>query len=411
MRTRECGFALIGVMLALIIATLASIFAASEIQRQIQDHAASSTGKYLMQVRDAVVDLQIKHEAWLSNRSGAAPPPGATLAWTSVAGTQVARGSVNDLVSMGVLPAGVPRYPMLGDTARFALVRQGSCPGDDCHTSAYVYTCHPISNQRSLRANTDCTPPAGERADASQTLLGKVLLAAEGYGGHDGLAGANIRGPLMTDVPRAWFDFGTQPGHAVLAAGLNATPFGQFVRHGETRPVSLRNTLTVAGIIQSDAGLLLNTAVVPGAACSTPGLRAATANQLLAVCTDGAWFVTDGHRVTAALANLPHDAAVPEPVCPAGLTPWRHIALQAIDRTVTGPDVNVSGTVGGAIVGSGNVDTAGSVSISGAFDGSFHNTGASYVRVAQRVSLANNRVAIIPPDMNARAAIIQGCGG
>jgi len=311
-----------------------------------------------------------------------------------------------------VLPAELPRYPVLGDTARFALVRQGTCPGEDCHTSAYVYTCHPISSQRSLRANTDCTPPVGARAEGSQTLLGKVLLATDGYGGHDALVGANLHGPLMDGVPRAWFDFGTQSGHAVLAAGLNATPFGQFVRHGETRPVTLNHTLTVAGVIQSDAGLLLNTDVVPGAACATPGLYAATANKLLAVCADGVWVATDSHRVTAVLANLPHDAAVPEPVCPAGLTPWRHIALQAVDVTVTGGDVNVSGGIGGTVRGSGYVGSGGgTVTINGSFAGTFSNSGSSYVRVAQRVALAANRVVITPADMNARAALIQGCSG
>jgi len=408
--TRQRGFALTGVMVALIIATLASLFAAGEIQRQIQDHAATSTGRYLLHVRDAVVDLQVTYEAWLSNHS-AASPPAVTLTWTTAAGAQLAHGSVADLIAMGLLASDVPRYPTLGDSARFVLVRQGTCPGEDCHTSAYVYTCHPISTQRSLRANMACTEPTGERAVVAQALLGKVLMASDGYGGHDALTGSNVTGPLMAGVSRDWFDFGDQPGHVVLAAGLNATPFGQFVRHGETRPVMLRNTLTVAGTIQSDAGLLLNTAVTPGTACTTPGLYAATANKLLAVCADGVWFAPDGHMITDALTNLPHDAAVPALACPAGLTPWRHVALQAVDLTVTGSDLNISGTVGGTIHGSGSVNAVGAVTVNGAFDGAFNNVGSSYVRVAQKASIAGNRVVITPVDMNARAAVLQGCSG
>jgi len=407
---RQQGFALTGVMVALIIATIASIFAAGEIQRQIQDHAAAATGRYLLQVRDAVVDLQIRYEAWLSNDSTASAPPVA-LSWSHVGSVQLARGSVADLLALGVLPGAVPLYPSLGDTVRFVLVRQGVCPSHTCQTSAYVYTCHPISTQRSVRTHTACTEPTGERAVYSQALLGKVLLAADGYGGHDALTSRHIAGPLMADVPHDWFDFGAQPGHVVLAAGLGATPFGQFVRHGETRPVSLRNTLAVAGTLQSDAGLLLNTSVVPDAACTTPGLYAATANKLLAVCTDGAWFVSGAYTISQVLANLPHNAAVPPIDCPAGLSPWRQIALQALAQTVTGTDVTISGEVGGTLHGSGHVNAAGAVSVHGTFNGTFSNAGSSYVRVAQRVAIVHDRVMITPADMNARAAVWQGCGG
>jgi len=408
---RQQGFALAGVMIALIIATLASILAAGEIQRHIQDHAATSTGKYLLQVRDAVVDLQLKYEAWLSSADPSATPPVSTLVWTPVAGAYIAHGGIADLRAMGLLAQDAAHYPMLGDTARFVLVRQGTCPSENCHTSAYVYTCHPISSQRSLRVNGDCTEPAGERATVSHTLLGKLLLATEGYGGHDALDGAQITGPLMADVPRDWFDFGAQPGHAVLTAGLNTTPFGQFVRHGETRPVTLRNTLTATGTIQSDAGLLLNTAVIPGTACATPGLYAATDNKMLAVCADGVWFVPGNHQVTGVFTHLPHDATVPAPVCPSGLTPWRHVALQTIDLTVTGADINVAGSVGGTIQGSGSVNAVGTVTVNGAFAGSFSNAGDSYVRVHQRAALSGNRIVITPADMNARATVIQGCNG
>lgn len=410
---RQAGFTLVEVLVVLAIVTLATVLYAYTIKRDADESAAKATGRYLAQIRGALVDLQVKHEAWLRGENITSAPPGTypvppALSWSTVAAAQIANGGVEDLFALGLLPTSTPRYPALGDTARFILVREGACPGADCRTGAYVYTCHPINDLRSLRQGGACVPATGKRAQFHQGLLGVVMAAAEGYGGHDANGGTNVRGPLL-DVPRAWFGFGPERGHAVVAAGLGATPFGQFVRHGETRPVTLHNTLNVGGAIASNTGLILNTAVSPGAACVPEGMYASTSNKLLAVCTGGVWFVQAGQTITAAFTDLPNDAAIPAVTCPAGLTPWRHVALQAIEATARGGDVSIGGAIGGSIQGSGYVNAAGSVTVGGSFSGSFQNSGNSYVRTAQRASVAGDRIVISPPDFNARASVIQGC--
>lgn len=403
---------MIVIVISIVLATLASIFAAGQVRDAVDDHAAASTGRYLLQVRGALVDLQVKYLSWMSNEAStdssqnARIPAG--LSWIGGSGVQLARGSVPDLVSLGFLPTNTPRYPVLGDTVRFVLVRQGTCPGTDCRTTAYVYTCQPVSAERSRRQPGGCTAPTGNRGRFSPTLLAKVLMSTEGYGGHDAHGGPNVAGPLL-NAPRVWFDFGTEPGHVVLAAGLEATPFGQFVRHGETRPVTLHNTLTVDQTIQSHQGLLLNTAVTPGGTCSPEGLYASTPEKMLAVCVNGAWFAATGHVVTGVYTNLPNNATVPALSCPVGLTAWRYVAMQEVDMTVSGSDINVAGNVGGTIQGSGAVNAAGAVSVNGAFSGTFKNAGSSYVRAAQNVAIVANRIAITPAGPNARAAVIQGC--
>ena len=130
---------------------------------------------------------------------------------------------------------------------------------------------------------------------------------------------------------------------------------------------------------------------------------------MLAVCTGGVWFTPFGHVVTGVYSNLPTDAAVPALTCPAGQTPWRYASIQSLDVTVTGTDVNVGGSVGGTIQGSGSVNAAGSVTVNGTFAGSFQNSGSSYVRVGQTVAMSGDRVVISPAGANARAAVIQGC--
>ena len=409
-RLRQQGFSLIETIIAILVATILVTLAAGLVKLEADDAAARGTAKYLLQLRAAVVDLQLKHEAWVrgENLPAVAAPDAPQFTWIAAGDAQVAYGGVEDLRVLGLLPAGTPRYPALGDLARFVLVRKGACPSQDCHTSAFVYTCHPISAQRSLRNSTACTTPAGARARYSQALLGQVMQAAGGYSGHDALDGAHVQGALM-DVPRAWFDFGDASGHAVLAAGLDATPFGQFVRQGDTRPVTLHNTLTVDLAIQTNTGLLLNTAAVAGEHCTPDGLYASTKERILAQCVDGAWLLRTGHIITAAYQDLPNGAAVPALICPPGQYPWRHIALQTMDVTVGGTDVNIAGSVAGVIHGSGQVNAAGAVTVGGAFSGTFQNAGASSVHVAQAVSVANDRIVISPSDMNARAALIQGC--
>ncbi|ARP90739.1 hypothetical protein CAL14_10915 [Bordetella genomosp. 9] len=65
------------VVIAILLTTLASIIAAGQIKRRLDDAAADNTGRYLMQIRGAVVDLQVKYEAWLNNvdTSGTRPEP------------------------------------------------------------------------------------------------------------------------------------------------------------------------------------------------------------------------------------------------------------------------------------------------------------------------------------------------
>ncbi|KAG1535137.1 hypothetical protein G6F50_015379 [Rhizopus delemar] len=148
---RQAGFTLIEMMVVMTILTFLIVLAGSSIKRQADETAAESTGRYLAQIRGAVVNLQIQHEAWLGGENidgaptGTYPPP-PTLNWVDAPGARVARGGVADLASLGLLPPNAPRFPSLGETARFILVREGACPGDNCRTGAYVYTCQPISD-------------------------------------------------------------------------------------------------------------------------------------------------------------------------------------------------------------------------------------------------------------------------
>lgn len=412
---RQRGFALTGVLVAIAITTLLLVFGAVELSRKTNDAAAASTGRYLLAVRDALVEFQIRHEAWLSGVDISAAPAGTysiapPLTWTGGAGgALLAHGTVGLLQTQGLLSSNIPANTPLGERAQFVIVRQGTCPGLSCTLESYVYTCHPISSWASSKTGASCTAPTGRRAEYDPGLLGQVMLSSDGYGGHDGLDTTRFIGPLA-NANRAWFPISANRGHALVVATLGATPFGQFVRMGDTRPVQLRNRLTVSGVIQTDTGLLMNTSVAVGTACSVPRMIATTNGNELAICQGGVWSVSDGRAVQGVFSNLVNGAYVAPPVCQAPATPFRYISLQSTDLIVTGSNLNVHGNVSGNVSGSGTVNAAGNVSIAGTFNGSFQSGSTSSIRVAQSVSInASNQVQITPTGANARASLIQGC--
>ena len=56
----QAGFTLVEVTVALLLVMLLAVFAAKEVRRKADEGAAEATGRYLMQIRGAVVDLQLK---------------------------------------------------------------------------------------------------------------------------------------------------------------------------------------------------------------------------------------------------------------------------------------------------------------------------------------------------------------
>jgi len=104
------GFALASLMIAIAIMTLLSVLGANQIRQQLDDSAAEATGRYLLGLRGALVNLQIKHEAWLHDTDVSTAPPGIYPAppnwhWQTSENAQVLRGTVQDLIDDHLLPA------------------------------------------------------------------------------------------------------------------------------------------------------------------------------------------------------------------------------------------------------------------------------------------------------------------
>ncbi|MBD8681262.1 MULTISPECIES: hypothetical protein [Pseudomonas] len=412
-KSNQRGFAMISLMISIMVMMALAALAAGTWSAAVYEASAQSTGKYLLTVRGAVISALGRHHEALTLVDTSGAPSGTyptTPAWAKFS-TDKATISVLDLKNDGLLPKDFPNTPPLGRSIMISLSRTpGVCPGSGCEVTAFVYTCWPISKQRTRAAVdvTSCaTPPANQNFDGN--LVGKAIEAADGFGGSNSNNPAIVNGALFnfssTDIGIP----GGSPGHLVVAASLNSTMFNQFVRQGDSRNVYLNNQLETQGNISSHKGFRSITSYAPGSSCDTNGATGLSTKETVVMCKSGTWFELTSQTVTVARYAL-NGEAVPAPSCPGQhLIPFTYATLQSADVTLKGTDIDVQGALSGTIRGTGQVSSAGSVSVSGTFTGSANSTTASTIHVAQSADVVNNVLQITPNGLKAKALIIQGC--
>lgn len=398
-RLRQQGFALVELAIAAVILTLGAIWMATRISNDVQDAGAQATARYLLSVKGAAQAMMVEHFDHLAGYPP--PPPGVasppvTPDWllgpmpldVGIAQLRLRRADGQP----GFLPVDFPDAPVYGDEARVRLWREGTCPGESCRLQAIVHTTAPVRAQADL--------------DYSPELVGQVVMASEGYGGHapPGVPGY-IRGAIF-NVPNP---AGEVAGIVAVSASLDTTLFHQFVRQGDTRRVWLQNTLDVSGAISTSTGLALDTAVQPGASCAREGMYASTATQSLALCMTGVWFELTRYVVTGMAGDLVSGATLAPPQCQGSMQPFVRVALQSLDVTLGSDSIDVRGRVSGSISGEGSVSETGSVSVSGKFQGDIYSTSGSSIRVAQRADAAAGVLDISEAGPHARAYAVYGC--
>ncbi|MDH4602338.1 hypothetical protein [Pseudomonas syringae] len=404
----EKGNALLNVAIAIFVTSLVSVLGASKYVTLVNDAAAEATGRYLLTVRGGVQEALTQYYDALTLVDTSSAPSGLypnAPAWAKFTGN-IQTISVQDLKASQLLRGDFPSRPPLGRSVQIRLIRQ-NCPGTSCQLRAFAYTCWPVSTARSP-ANADITTcpaePAGWRANGS--IVGGVIMAMNGYGGSNSINAARINGPLL-DLPSSDLGFSSR-GHAVIAASLDSTMFSQFVRQGDTRHIFLNNNLSVVGQIETDRGLVIDTNIPVGSACSVPGMYATSSRDSLVTCMGGVWFEMANHTVMGA-QSLPNGAQVVSPTCPSPMQPFAYTSLESLDVTMTGSDINVRGNMTGTIVGSGSTSQSGNVSVNGTYSGTTQSSQDSAIRVAQGATISGGRVVITPADPRARALVVQGC--
>lgn len=384
--------------IAALLLLLGAVWAASRLQNDVQDAGAQATARYLLALRGATQEMLVQHFDRLAGYPE--PPEGyghATPLPAYLAHPMPLDLGVADLVlpradgEPGYLPADFPARPVYGGDARVRVWREGECPGEHCRLQAIVHT--------TAAVGADATGYSPE-------LVGQIIMASEGYGGHaPPNAPQRLRGAVF-DVANP---MGDEVGIVGVAATLDTTLFHQFVRHGDTRPVLLRNRLHVEGTIASGGGLVLQTTVIPGDACMSEGLYATSVRQSLAMCLTGVWFELARYVVTGQQSDLAHGAVLPAPDCPGGMQPFMRAGLQSVDVTASGADIDVRGILAGSITGSGTVGQGGSVAVSGTFDGGVTSAPDSRIRIVQSTGVAGGTLELSAAGPQARAYAVYGC--
>lgn len=409
---QQRGFALIQVMFAILISVYLASLGAQKYITAVREAAAESTGRYLVQVRQAVVKALADYDAAFTLTDTSSAPAGTyptPPTWAVFSGASKSV-SVKDLKDSGLLSSSFPDTPPMGRSAHVQILRTGTCPGTTCKLEAYVYTCWPMNLIRPTGtvSNTTCpTPPSGSDFDIN--LVGKAREATEGYGGSNTLDATTVRGPLFTVAASSLGIPSGSNGHLVVLASLNDSMFSQFVRQGDTRHIYLKDSLTVTKQVSAGEGILMPVDAVVGQICSTEGTYGTSTRQSLVQCTGGRWFELTNH-VFMTSSSLANGATVTPSTCPnPNMSPFAYATLQTSDVTMTGSDIAINGSITGGITGSGNVSSSGSVSVSGSFNGTTTSNATSSIRVAQGVSIVSNKVVISPASTNARALVTQGC--
>lgn len=406
------GFTIISILITLMIMSLLAVFAGIKLTTAVYESSAEATGKYLLMVRGATLDALSRHQDVFALVDTSAATPGmypVAPSWATFGGPS-ATISVNDLKDAGFLKSDFPDRPPLGHSVHIKFFRDpAACPGVGCEVRAYVYTCWPITKQRSPPTGELTSCPAPSAAEYDIGLLSTAIRAADGFGGSNGIVASKIHGSLFS-FPTADLDIpNSSAGHLVVSASLNSTMFNQFVRQGDTRHIFLNNNLSVAGQISTDKGLLINTNSVIGSDCDTESLYGTSDRDSPVICTGGKWFELTNH-VLMATQVLANGATITQPTCPGPtMQPFSYASLAKVDVTMTGADVNVRGDMAGTVTGSGTVSKEGNVSVSGNYTGRIISAQDSSIRVTQGVGIVGNILVITPADPGSRALVIQGC--
>ncbi|WP_019938820.1 shufflon system plasmid conjugative transfer pilus tip adhesin PilV [Bordetella sp. FB-8] len=273
--SRQHGFALLELSVALLIATLLLVWSTAALMRQADDAAARAAGTWMLEIRNAAYRMLERHFDTLSEGRPPVSPAGVPLYADMYAPT------LAEFKTQGLLPQGFAESAPTGGTAWIRLAAPAACPGQACRVDALVYASMPLSDSQG-------------RPDMMRMAV--LVEAAAGYGGQ-ATAGAQsrLRGKAF-DFPNPYAS-GAQAlpaGTPVLWAGMDMATAAQYVRRFDERDPQLKAGLTVAGAVtgrrlKADEYLQIAGQAVPGGACSPNGLVGRTPEGALLSCQAGTW--------------------------------------------------------------------------------------------------------------------------
>lgn len=277
-RRRQAGVSLVGLALALVLASVTAIWASNQIVQGIEDAAARSTGVWLTHIRQAAASMLTRHFDALAKGIAPQEESGARLFADPLAPT------VAELRALAHLPSDFPERSAMGFGAQVRVVRGAACPGERCRIDALVYSAEPV-----MKPVTQSLDLIGIAAviDAAQGHGGAVWPEAPGQ-----VRGAtfNFPNPLAPGTPA--YAVGTVALWAGVGAGQSPVmpDLDPFVRIGDARDPALQGTLTVAASVNAGGYLTVGARAQAGHPCSVVvGTIASSHEGELLTCQSGVW--------------------------------------------------------------------------------------------------------------------------
>lgn len=250
-KSRQTGFALIELILAISITALLAIYSSAQIARQTEETIAEGAAKYISLVSAA--SQQLVFANWNAYSAGT-PAVGVANLLTP---------TLPELVATGRLNAGFPTAAGSLPTRQSVRidVTRTNCPGAGCTITTLVCTTTPVT-----------LGGANVRFDLASTMVDKQT-------GNGGQAlqndGANIRGPAL-NVPNP---LGNMEGVVCGSAFVDTALLQQFLVLNETRNPNFQGPVTIGGATQINSTAAITGTLTAGGNTSVgacAAIRAAT---------------------------------------------------------------------------------------------------------------------------------------
>ncbi len=290
-RRREDGFALFELVLAIALASLIGLWAASAWIRQVDDAAAQATGDWVLAVKKAMDQMLSRQSDLMAGIAGARLGAGAYA--------DLWRPQISELIAAGHLPEGFALRPPIPYQVFIRVFDPvGDCAQAGCRIQALIQA-QPTDTERTRAVDT--------------SRLGHILAALAGSGASvhplrpDRIKGANFDLP---NPPRS--DMTPLPAGSIAAVSLyDASQLSHLVRRDDRRDTSLAGQLNVKKGISSQAGLSTSAGVqaagrvsageflqmggiaTAAAGCDADGLIGRNTAGDLLTCHGGRWRVSD----------------------------------------------------------------------------------------------------------------------
>lgn len=330
-RRFERGVLLLEAMIYLMLASLGTIWLSSYTLKTIEDSGMESTAAYMKILKTGLEKYNLTNRDQLALGGVVRQPACAAVTGRTGAflGNALAP-TLQELIDGQCIAAPGFRTTTPQNMAVSTRIERSNCPGTSCSLFAVAYTNAGVTTRNF-------------NGDPRYDLVAKYLQATEGSGAASQYGDeARLRSPYFNLANPVTLPSGA-PAGGVLAIGtyFDEGLYANFVRMGEIRPVTINNTLTVAGDLGTSDGV---------AAC----LRAALTNggQIIARASDCmARVVVDGN--TGAVTSFDATGRDAAGINYAGNDSWlyadnmrnnNNTAGIRADGSVFGSTVNISGS-------------------------------------------------------------------